>query len=220
MAKIIIMPRTRLSWHSQLCDDIELSHVAVRVGLKIGAYFNNKTGKTYVGYDRLASELGLGRSTVAAAIKELKHRGHLDVHSGGGRHIANEYGMILKIVQNVGRFDTETVQDRPENRPGFRTTTLKLPSEANSTAGSITERAAKASPPEAANGSRSGQALFKIGSDNWKAWIAYYEAVRNRTRVSFMLAAAERSRYGEWSEASEWPPAAKHHLKPIARPAK
>jgi biotin operon repressor len=132
-AKIIVLPRDRLAWHRQMAEDRGLSHVAFRVGVWIGIHFNNRTGRSFVGYDGLARDLGLSRATIAAAVKELKDRGHLDVQSGGGRHIANEYKMILKTVQNSGRFETaETVQNQPVNRPKFWTTTLSSPSEKNS----------------------------------------------------------------------------------------
>jgi helix-turn-helix protein len=136
-AKSKILPRDRLAWHDQMCRDRELSNVTFRVGVHIGAHFNNITGSTFISYVRIAEDLDLGRATVGAAIRELRRRGHLDVRAqGGGRGRANVYGMILKSVQDSGRFDSvQTVQNKPENRPACQTPTLTSPSEKDSSRG-------------------------------------------------------------------------------------
>jgi hypothetical protein len=119
-AKIMIMPRDRLAWHKQMCEDRELSHVAFRVSVCISGYFNSQTGRTFVGYDRIADDLGIDRATVHRAVQQLRSksdknpagRGHLDVTSGGGRHVANEYRMILKTVAPERRNDGDTSHQR------------------------------------------------------------------------------------------------------------
>ena len=97
-AKIIIMPRDRLAWHKQMAEDCELSHVAFRLAVIIGSYFNNRTGRTFVGYDTLAARLKVNRATVWRALRELmpadadknpKGRGHLAIEAGGGRNITS-----------------------------------------------------------------------------------------------------------------------------------
>jgi phosphohistidine phosphatase len=92
-AKISIFPRDRLAWHRQMAEDVELSHVAFRLGVCIGGHFNNRTRKTFVGYEKLGQQMQVCRTTVVNAVRELAARGHLEVKAGGGRKIANEYRM-------------------------------------------------------------------------------------------------------------------------------
>jgi biotin operon repressor len=186
-AKVIILPRDRLAWHRQMAEDRGLSHVAFRVGVWIGIHFNNRTGRTFVGYDGLARDLGLSRATIAAAVKELKDRGHLDVQSGGGRHIANEYKMILKTVQISGRFETaETVQNQPVKRPEFWTTTLSSPSEKYSSR---------------ARG-RLGDVFVLEDSDDANAWS---KVLRSQGKSGTLLIVIHNGKRGAWMP-SQRPP--------------
>src|SRR5947208_15780686 len=87
--KIIILPRDRLAWHKQMVEDRGLSDMAFRVGVIIGIHFNNRTGRTFVGYDGIAERIGIERTSVWRSITALRDRGHLEVLSGGGRNVAN-----------------------------------------------------------------------------------------------------------------------------------
>lgn len=133
MGNVTILPRTRLAWHRQMAEDRELSHVAFRVAVVIGAHFNNATGKTFVGYDTIGETIGVCRRTVFAAVKELVRRGHLEVEPGGGRKVANSYRMNLKTVQQSAPFrGAETVQNPAQNGATGCTPTLKNTSYSNS----------------------------------------------------------------------------------------
>ena len=175
-----IRPCDRLAWHAQVCQDLELSHVAVRVAVHIGAHFNNNTGSTFISYERIAKDLGLSRATVAVAIKKLRQRGHMDVRTrGGGRGLANVYGMILKTVQDSGRFDVvQTVQTQPENRPGCRTPTLTSPSEKNS----ARERA------------RQDAFVFEDSSEA-REWSDY---LRGQGKCGTLMSVTHKGRRGAW----------------------
>ena len=171
-AKIVILPRMRLGWHLQMAGDVGLSHVSFRFGVWIGKHFNNKTGKTFIGYERIARDLGLSRATVATAIKELKDCDHIKVESGGGRCVANEYRMTLNTVQNSERYDdADTVQNQDPNRPESWTTTLKLSSKANSIGARSSSQSRIRHSEEATKDNR-GVSKFKFGSENWNAWLA------------------------------------------------
>jgi biotin operon repressor len=143
--KIIILPRDRLAWHRQMVEDRGLSDMAFRVGVIIEIHFNNRTGRTFVGYDGIAERIGVERTSVWRAIRALRDRGHLEVLSGGGRNVANEYRMILKTVAPLQRFNAaETVASRVENSCRIATTTLPAPTEQDSTQHFVGEDSADA----------------------------------------------------------------------------
>ena len=195
--------RDRIDWHIQMAADLELSHRSFRVGVWIGKHLNNRTARSFVGYDRIAQDLGIARSTTAAAVAELRQRGHLEVESGGGRHVANEYRMILKTVRDVGRnSDDKTVRNQPLNRPKFRTTTLSFPTGRNST-GAKRRTPNKTNRCKADSRGEQEAAVFAKGSPQWDAWLAHYK-LRDPTRARFMR--SQRDVGGpNWSEPSEWP---------------
>jgi hypothetical protein len=198
-AKIMIMPRDRLAWHKQMCEDRELSHVAFRVSVCISGYFNSQTGRTFVGYDRIADDLGIDRATVHRAVQQLRSksdknpagRGHLDVTSGGGRHVANEYRMILKTVaperRNDGdtvaparrNADANTVANDAQNRRTGATTTLTSPSEKNSSR-------ARARP---------GDMFVLEDSDDAQAWSTH---IRSQDKNGTLIVVTHDGQRGAW----------------------
>lgn len=194
MANIIIPARDRLQWHSQMLWDLRLSHTDFRVGVCIGTYFNNKTGKTFVGLDRIAEDLGIDRASVARSVASLKQHEHLHVDSGGGRCVANEYRMRLKTIapvpllseETVARvrpFEDETVANASRNRRTGATTTLTFPSGKNSTP------------------SR-GPVFVLADSEDAEAWKAH---ARSRGQISPTFIDVHNGKRGRWM--------------PIARPA-
>jgi hypothetical protein len=204
-AKVIILPRDRLAWHAQMAADAELSHVAFRIGVMIGTHFNNRTGKTYVGYEALAAQINVCRKTVWSAVKELTARGHLGVEAGGGRAVANEYRMVLKTVQPITPFDPpETVQNDAQNGVTDYTTTLTSPTGKNSTHPKPHKpRSALRERKEAIRG-KQGIAIFRKGSAQWNAWIAHYDLIDPK-RAAFMRSQAECGG-ADWQEPAPWPP--------------
>jgi hypothetical protein len=48
--------------------------------------------------------------------------------------------------------------------------------------------------------------VLKVHSEQWTAWMRHHEATGNQTRASLMAFQAERGRWGEWAEPTEWPP--------------
>jgi hypothetical protein len=204
-AKVIILPRDRLAWHRQMAEDVELSHVAFRVGVSIGTYFNNRTGKTFVGYERLAGQLHICRRTAWSAVRELVGRGHLKVEAGGGRAVANEYQMVLKTVQPNAPFDPrETVQNDDQNGATDCTTTLTDLSDQNSTDRKSPKPRGAPRDRKGAGQTKEGPSIFRKGSAQWNAWLAHYD-LTNPARAAMMRSQAERGR-DEWSERAPWPP--------------
>jgi hypothetical protein len=55
----------------------------VRVAVRLGIFFNCKTGQCDPGYDTLANELGIARRTLFRAIARLKTDGWIEVHRVG-----------------------------------------------------------------------------------------------------------------------------------------
>lgn len=196
VAKVIILPRDRLAWHKQMASDRGLSHVAFRVACIIGGYFNNRTGRTFVGYDRIAADLDIDRATVHRAIQQLtlgtsknpKGRGHLDVTSGGGRKIANEYRMILKTVAPERRNDdTETVANHDQNRRTNATTTLPSPTGKDSTEFFVIED----------------------GSDA-REWSAY---LRQHGKPGTLLIVTHNGQRGAWMPSRRPPPSSREEKR-------
>jgi helix-turn-helix protein len=198
-AKISIFPRDRSAWHRQMAEDVELSHVAFRLGVWIGGHFNNRTGKTFVGYEKLGQQMQVCRTTVVNAVRELAARGHLEVKAGGGRKIANEYRMILKTAQPDAPFNPhKTIQNDAQNGAADCTPTLTDLSDQNSAETELH------SPREEAIRTKQSPAVFKKGSVQWMAWLRYYETT-NPSRAALMRGQAESGRSEWWSERSSWP---------------
>ncbi|MTW16094.1 hypothetical protein GJ689_07720 [Rhodoplanes serenus] len=221
MGGVAILPRDRLAWIRQMAEDRELSHVAFRVAVLIGGYFNSKTGKTHVGLQRVADDLGIGRATVARALDELSDRperprrragrGHLRITSGGGRHLANEYQMILKTVSQVRPFcEPETVSNRAGNSLTRETPTLTSPSEKNSTRAPTRARGPRTAehdaPPKV--GDREGAVGIEIkpGTPEFAALLLHFEATGQGGKASLMRAAELQRR--SYFARSEWVAAA------------
>lgn len=59
----------------------------VRVAVRLGIFFNCKTGKCDPGYPTLASELGISRRTLFRAIARLKADGWIEIHRLGGENV-------------------------------------------------------------------------------------------------------------------------------------
>jgi hypothetical protein len=62
-----------------------------------------------------------------------------------------------------------------------------------------------------ADGSK--QAVFRVYSEQWEAWRRYHIATGDRQLASLMTHQAERGRWGEWAEATEWPPSSEERKK-------
>ena len=216
-APVGIKPQDRLAWHKQLSLDRELSHAAVHVGIVISNHFNNATGETFVGLETIADEAGIARSTTCSAIKALVTRKHLTVAQGGGRSKTNSYKMAL---QNGPAYRTVSTPKRSEidplNRPTRNCSPLKsqgdwsLTLKDNSKKESDGLRISQGSKPAPVEvhtaGPRigaNGCAVFSISSPQFEAWLGYYQATGNTRRANLMRDRAERSRWGEWQEASE-----------------
>lgn len=191
MGKITILPRDRLAWHRQMAEDRDLSHVAFRVAVVIGNYFNNNTGRTFVGYETIGDVVGMCRRSVFAAVQELAKRGHLKVVAGGGRKRANEYGMVLKTVQSAAPFGgAETVQNSAQNGAARCTPTLKSsPSE------KITLSRARANSPTSGCVARPQEATERVsadamelepGSPDFRLLQSFFEASGSRYRAGVM----------------------------------
>lgn len=162
--EIVILPRDRLAWHKQLVEDCVLSANAVRVAIALGSYFNNRTGRTFVGLKKLARELGLSLGTVRTATRQLASRGHLKVAIGGGRGWATEYSMVLKRVQPAAPFSgTERVQSINGKGAAACTPTLTSPSEKNS---------ARADARDSALGFPGERLRKRLGHDVFVAWFS------------------------------------------------
>ena len=96
MGKVYITPLMRAVWHETIAMDKMLPNVATRVAVAIGRHFNNNTAETFVGQDKLASELKISKRLVWGSIKALRDRGHLIVRHGGRR--SNYCGMPIEKV--------------------------------------------------------------------------------------------------------------------------
>jgi DNA-binding transcriptional MocR family regulator len=205
-AKISIFPRDRLAWHRQMAEDVELSHVAFRLGVCIGGHFNNRTRKTFVGYEKLGQQMQVCRTTVVNAVRELAARGHLEVKAGGGRKIANEYRMILKTVQPDAPFNSrKTVQTEAQNGAADCTPTLTDLSDQNSAEPDLHRPRNALRGGEEAIRTKQSPAVFKKGSIQWIAWLRHYE-IANPSRAALMRSQADSGRSEWWSERSSWPP--------------
>lgn len=75
-------------------DFARLSGNDIKVYMSIKFYVNWKTGRSYPGQRRLATETGLAARTIQRSIKKLCSFGYLKVHKIGRR---NEYTLVEQI---------------------------------------------------------------------------------------------------------------------------
>ncbi len=219
-----VRPQDRLAWHRQLTGDHGLSHIAIHVGLTISNYFNNGSGECFVGIERLAREAGVHGETARKAVSTLANRGHLRVKRGGGRGLANTYGMVVRepypLPENTSRGAgvSEPIPQptEPKNPSRSAGPTLKKRTLRKSNGFAMKKKASQPQPrtasaaPVAELGSN-GRAVLKIGSPQWEAWLHYHQAIGDNGRASLMRHMADSSRSGEWEETTEWPPS---HVAP------
>jgi hypothetical protein len=218
-----IKPQDRLAWHRQLSRDPELSHVVIHVGLAISNHFNNGSGETFIGMEKLAGEVGVHTETARKAVGRLARRGHLRVKKGGGRGWANTYSMVVRepyplpknTSRSAGVSDPKPQPDSPVNPSRSAGPTLKEENSKKESEGlSMKEASQPAIAPHtstitAAEGARigaNGRAVLKVYSPQWQAWLRYHQATGDRGRANLMHCMADSSRWGEWEEVAEWPP--------------
>jgi hypothetical protein len=217
-APVGIKPQDRLAWHRQLSLDRELSHAAVRVGIVISNHFNNRSGETFIGMEKLAGEVGVHRATAVKAVARLAKRGYLRVKRGGGRGLANTYAMVAREsyppAKNCRPSATvsgpKLSSSSTENCRASATPTLKVNSkkESGNAMKEGSQSAAAEDTPSTTPDFRlgaNGNAVLKVYSPQWHIWLDHIE-VLDPTRASLMRHVAETGRRGEWEEKTEWPP--------------
>ena len=96
MGKVYLIPLYRAAWSDMMANDVRLSHVAVRVGIIVGTYFNSGDASTFVGQNTIAKRLRISRRAVTTAIQSLVATGHL-ISKRGGR-ASNTYSMPVENV--------------------------------------------------------------------------------------------------------------------------
>ena len=76
----------RFRWLGMVARDAALSSTAVRVAVIIWDRFNVSRGGAWPSINRIADEIGMHRSTVLRAIRDLEDRGWIcTTHGGRGR---------------------------------------------------------------------------------------------------------------------------------------
>ena len=95
--KAYLLPIYRAAWADMLAGDARLSHIAVRVGIVIGGFFNSGSAETFVAQPTIAKHMGISERTIWEAVRELTKLGHLISQRGHGRR-SNTYGMPVERV--------------------------------------------------------------------------------------------------------------------------
>lgn len=95
-SRVLITPTYRAAWLDMVANHPRVPSSAVHVACIVCGHFNNKTGETYVGQERVAEITGLSPRTVWTAISWLVKHGYLTKRRGG--RASNTYGMPLENV--------------------------------------------------------------------------------------------------------------------------
>lgn len=83
MSSAISGHKGRDRWMCAILTRDVLPLLEVRVAIRLGIFFNCKTGQCDPGYDTLASELGISRRTLFRALARLKANGWIAIHRVG-----------------------------------------------------------------------------------------------------------------------------------------
>jgi hypothetical protein len=85
-------------WLDQVRGDPELSPSAFKVAYEIGQHFNARHGgAAWPSSLTIATNVGLGKTTVIRVVQQLRERGHLKIDPGkAGRGFSNQYFMVVR----------------------------------------------------------------------------------------------------------------------------
>jgi hypothetical protein len=83
MSSAVSGHKGRDRWMCAILTRDVLPLLEVRVAVRLGIFFNCKTGKCDPGYETLASELGISRRTLFRALARLKADGWIEIHRVG-----------------------------------------------------------------------------------------------------------------------------------------
>lgn len=95
----------------EMARDKRLNDAARRIGWFLLNRVNQDTGTCWPSYERLSEDSGLGRTTVARAIKVLIECSYFSYRKGGGKRQANYPG------EEIGRTNTYIPIYESDQRP-------------------------------------------------------------------------------------------------------
>jgi DNA-binding Lrp family transcriptional regulator len=195
MAKVYLIPIYRAAWADMMANDKRLPHVAVRVGIIVGTYFNSGDASTFVGQGTIAKRLSISRRAVTTAIKRLVDTGHL-ISKRGGR-ASNTYSMPVenvaaycaiytkKMRSDLRNFTEEIAQNDVGNCAAGVTQTLSPSEIDNST---VPNNVSQFKPHGEKWLSVYARLSDHLGTDPARNWFGDLEVVRIADGVCTMLA--------------------------------
>jgi hypothetical protein len=101
--------RDHFRWLEAIIAAADISATARLLGVRLALHHNVKTGRCFVGYAKLAAEIGIAERSAMRAVAELERRGWITVHRGGGRGHANTFRFSIpsETVTGVSGFAAE-----------------------------------------------------------------------------------------------------------------
>jgi hypothetical protein len=89
--------RDKLVWLEAISEDQNVTGSAMKVATKIALRYLSRTkGCAWPSFDKLAHDLGAGRSSIIRALSLLEGLGWLVIEHNGGRHATNRYALQMQ----------------------------------------------------------------------------------------------------------------------------
>jgi hypothetical protein len=89
----------RDNWLCAVLRDHDLTPITLKVAVRLGIFFNCKTGQCDPGYLKIAAELNVSRRSVMRAIATLEARGWLAVDGDPGGHLNRNFCLLMPTVE-------------------------------------------------------------------------------------------------------------------------
>jgi Helix-turn-helix domain len=123
--------KRRLAWLEAVTLDQNMTGSAIRVAnIIVLRYLSRAKGCAWPSFDRLAHDLGAGRSSIIRALALLEGLGWLVIEHNGGRHATNRYALqmqkqchpwhensVIRDKETVSSVTPEPFESNPLNEP-------------------------------------------------------------------------------------------------------